>query len=107
VSVRDDELKSSTGPATIPIRIYKSTAQDSTSPVPAAVYYHGGGWILGNIQADDLFCRKIAKDLGHVVISVEYRLAPEHVFPSAVDDCFDAFECVSCSSPLRHKDSCL
>ncbi|KIW06143.1 uncharacterized protein PV09_03305 [Verruconis gallopava] len=58
---------------------------------PGAVFYHGGGWALGKIQADDIFCRLISRGLSHVVVSVEYHLTPEHVFPAAIDDDYDAF----------------
>jgi hypothetical protein len=73
---------------TIPIRIYHP--KNSAGPAPAAVYYHGGGWIIGSIEEDDIFCRMIVRDLGHVVVSVEYRMAPECVYPIAVDDSYGA-----------------
>jgi acetyl esterase/lipase len=60
----------------IPIRIYHSSSITNPS-APGAVFFHGGGWILGSIAADDLFCRKLALDLNHVVVSVEYRLGRE------------------------------
>ena len=80
----------------IPIRIYrpKHIAEDSES-LPVAVYYHGGGWTLGSIEADDIFCRMICRDLGHLVVSVDYRLAPEHPHPVALNDCYDVLEWVS------------
>lgn len=73
----------------VPARIYKRTGL--SKPVPGAVFFHGEGWALGNIDADDVFCRMISRDLGHFVVSVEYRLAPEHPHPAAFDDCFNAF----------------
>ncbi|KAF2101754.1 hypothetical protein NA57DRAFT_73191 [Rhizodiscina lignyota] len=97
VSVQDEEIKliSSGETSAIPIRIYKPTTAAFTRDTPneselrpAAVFFHGGGWILGSIATDDLFCRQIAYDLGHVVVSVEYRLAPEYVYPAAIDDCY-------------------
>ncbi|KAF2432485.1 Alpha/beta hydrolase fold-3, partial [Tothia fuscella] len=71
------------------VRIYQAAGSTNQS-VPGAVFFHGGGWMLGSIAADDLFCRKLASDLNHVVVSVEYRLAPENVFPAAIDDCYSA-----------------
>ena len=89
VHAADDEFTASGGHK-ISVRIYKPKGLDESAAVPGAVFYHCGGWVLGNIQADDVFCRMIARDLGHVVVSVEYRLVPEHPFPAPVDDCFDA-----------------
>jgi len=88
VDAIDDEFQAAAG-HTIAVRIYKP--KELASSAPGAVFFHGGGWILGNIQADDVFCRMISRDLGHVVVNVEYRLAPEHTYPGPVDDCFEAF----------------
>ena len=63
----------------IPIRIYHANSSTERS-APAALFFHGGGWILGSISADDLFCRKLALDLNHVVVSVEYRLGRNELF---------------------------
>ena len=59
-------------------------------PLPVVVYYHGGGWLLGSVAAYDIVCRALANASGALVISVEYRLAPEHPFPAAVDDAYEA-----------------
>jgi len=67
----------------IPIRIY---ARESGGLRPALVYFHGGGFVIGNIDTHDALCRAIAKESDSIVISVEYRLAPEHKFPAAVED---------------------
>jgi acetyl esterase len=72
------------GPAgDIPIRIYSS---EHGGLRPALVYFHGGGFVFGNLDTHDALCRSLAKESGAVVISVDYRLAPEHKFPAAVDD---------------------
>ncbi|HEU5160240.1 MAG TPA: alpha/beta hydrolase [Streptosporangiaceae bacterium] len=72
------------GPAgEIPVRVY-SPAPDRA--LPALVYFHGGGWALGDIDAVDPLCRDLARLAGCVVVNVGYRLAPEHPFPAAVDD---------------------
>src|SRR3954449_10016534 len=71
----------------IPARLY-SPAEEAVLPV--VVYFHGGGWCIGNITSHDGVCRKLAKQSGLTVISVDYRLAPEHPFPAAVDDCYAA-----------------
>ncbi|HWS32345.1 MAG TPA: alpha/beta hydrolase [Actinoplanes sp.] len=65
----------------VPCRLY-ATRPDS----PVLVYLHGGGWCYGSIETVDRFCRRVAERSGCAVVSVEYRLAPEHVHPAAVDD---------------------
>jgi acetyl esterase len=76
------------GPAgDIPIRVYSPAG---TGPFPLFVYYHGGGWVLGDIAGSDAYARTLANEAGCVVVSVEYRLAPEHRYPAAIDDCWAA-----------------
>jgi len=76
------------GPAgEIPIRIY---LPEGTGPFPIFVYYHGGGWVLGNIATHDGLCCTLANAARCAVLSVEYRLAPEHKYPAAVDDAYAA-----------------
>lgn len=72
------------GPAQpIPIRVYwPVTARN----LPALIYFHGGGWVIGNLDSVDRSCRALANASGCVLISVDYRLAPEHRFPAAVED---------------------
>jgi acetyl esterase len=67
----------------IPVRVY---ATGHGGLRPALVYFHGGGFVFGNIETHDAVCRALAKESGAVVISVDYRLAPENKFPAAVDD---------------------
>ena len=72
---------------TIPIRIY---TPDAAAPRPGLVYFHGGGWVVCDLDTHDVICRAIARRAGAVVVSVDYRLAPEHKFPAAVIDCYAA-----------------
>lgn len=65
------------------------------SQLPVVVYFHGGGWVLGNVESHDSTCRRLANQSGCSVISVDYRLAPEFAFPAAIDDCFEAVNYVS------------
>ncbi|GAB3590965.1 hypothetical protein GCM10027446_07430 [Angustibacter peucedani] len=58
-------------------------------PAPLVVFLHGGGWVQGGLRGYDAVCGQVASRLGALVVSVDYRLAPEHVFPAAVEDCFD------------------
>jgi len=71
----------------IPIRIY--TPQGSY-PFPILVYFHGGGWVICNLDTHDSVCRCLANGASCIVVSVDYRLAPEHKFPAAVDDAYAA-----------------
>ncbi|MBM3946347.1 MAG: alpha/beta hydrolase [SAR202 cluster bacterium] len=57
-------------------------------PFPALVWFHGGGWVLGNLDGADATCRSLCNEAGCVVVSVDYRLAPEHKFPAAAEDCY-------------------
>jgi acetyl esterase len=76
------------GPAgNIPVRIYTPRGR---GPLALLVYFHGGGWIAGDIRVYDTLCRALANASGCVVASVDYRLAPEHPFPAAVEDCHAA-----------------
>jgi acetyl esterase len=74
------------GPAgDIPLRLYD--AREAREPGPAVVFYHGGGFVVGNIASHHSMCSEIAHALDLPVVSVDYRLAPEHPFPAAPDDC--------------------
>ncbi len=71
----------------IPLRIY---TPEGDGPFGLLVYFHGGGWVIGDLDCSDAVCRQLATQAGVRVISVAYRLAPEDLFPVAVVDCFDA-----------------
>ena len=72
---------------TVPVRIYRPLSGDCVGGV---VYFHGGGFVLGSLDGHDAVCRQISVDAACTVVSVDYRLAPEHKFPAAVDDCVAA-----------------
>jgi acetyl esterase len=81
------------GPAgQIPIRVYRRFGLPDASP--AVVYLHGGGWVTGNLDSHDGSCRLLADESDCVVVAVDYRLAPEHPFPAAVDDAVAAYRWV-------------
>ncbi|HEX7794974.1 MAG TPA: alpha/beta hydrolase [Vicinamibacterales bacterium] len=69
----------------IPLRVY---GPERNEPLPVMLYFHGGGYVKGGIEDSDVFCRRLARASGHVILSVAYRLAPEHPFPAALDDAY-------------------
>ena len=73
----------------IPIRIYRTAAPEAAAMV---LYFHGGGFVLGGLESHDSICADIAHRTGYEVVSVDYRLAPEHLHPAAFDDALSAFE---------------
>lgn len=85
--VVDLEMQGPAGP--IPLRIY---APGGDGPVPVLVFLHGGGWVRGSIEAYDGPCRLLAEGADCIVVSVEYRRAPEHPFPAGLEDCYAATE---------------
>jgi acetyl esterase len=76
--------------ASIRARLYYPVEPGWAEPAPALVYFHGGGFTVGSVDTHDALCRMFARDGQCVVLSVDYRLAPEHKFPTAVNDAFDA-----------------
>ncbi|GGL29411.1 alpha/beta hydrolase [Planomonospora parontospora] len=72
----------------VPVRVYR--ADDGDHPLPVIVYFHGGGWVFGSVARNDALARDLAVRTGAVVVSVDYRLAPEHPFPAAADDALAA-----------------
>jgi len=75
----------------VPVRIYEP---DGPGPHPGLVYFHGGGWVIGSVDSHDPLCRALTNATGAVVVSVDYRLAPEHTFPAAAEDAYAATEWV-------------
>ena len=75
----------------IPARVYTPLKLRETEGLaPCLVFFHGGGWVIGNLDSHDVACRKLADEGQLIVIAVDYRLAPEHKFPAAVDDAIAA-----------------
>ena len=72
----------------IPLRLYRPLTAPNPAPnrAPTLVYYHGGGWTMGDLDTHDVLCRQLADESGCVVVAVDYRMGPEHTFPAAVDD---------------------
>lgn len=90
------------GAASVSIRIVAPVGK--TGPRPAVLWVHGGGYVTGSAKQDDRICAHIAHRLQVTVISVDYRLAPEHPFPAALDDCYAAFEFIHAQASSLHID---
>jgi acetyl esterase len=91
------------GPAgDVPIRIYTPTGD---GPLPVVVFFHGGGFTIGSLTSHDPVAHKLAAESGAIVVAVDYRLAPEHKFPAAVEDCFAALQWVGANASSFGGDS--
>ena len=88
-----NEVLSRPGAPDIPVRIYRP--KYGSLPLGALVFFHGGGFALGTLDSEHNRCAYLAKEAECVVVSVDYRLAPEHKFPAGFNDCFDAVVCVA------------
>jgi acetyl esterase len=86
----------------IPVRAYRG--RDTSGKLPVLVFIHGGGFCIGDLDTHDYICRKIANSARCAVVAVDYRLAPEHKFPSAVEDCTAAVEWVAAQSATLEID---
>ncbi|MBU2531611.1 MAG: alpha/beta hydrolase [Alphaproteobacteria bacterium] len=84
------------GPAgDIGLRLYRGQRAEPGVAQPVIVYFHGGGWVIGDLESHDTICRELAHRANVTLISVDYRLAPEHVFPAAVEDAIAATAWIS------------
>ena len=86
--VRDGLVPAEELPGGLPAIAYREYRPDGSPVLPALVYFHGGGWVLGDLDTHEGVCRALANAAGCVVFSVDYRLAPEHRYPAAADDCY-------------------
>jgi len=85
----------------IPIRLYYPAGD---APLPTLVYFHGGGWVIGDLDTHHGFCHALAKTSGCLVVAVDYRLAPEHRYPAAVEDAYAATKWVAENAALIQAD---
>jgi acetyl esterase len=96
--VRDHTVR--TAQACFQVREYQPTDRDGGPARPALLYFHGGGWTIGDLDTHDTLCRSLSLASGCVVVSVDYRMGPEHRFPAAYEDCLAAFHWT-----LEHADT--
>ncbi len=85
----------------LPIRIY---TPHGTAPHPVVLFFHGGGFVMGNLDTHDHICRNLCVASGCMILSVDYRLAPEHRFPAACDDCMAAVRWVAANGSTLNAD---
>jgi acetyl esterase len=88
--IEDIHIPGPAGP--IPARVYAPSA--GAEPLPVVTYFHGGGWVQGDLETHHGLCARLAKHADALVVAVDYRLAPEHKFPAAVEDCLAAYRWV-------------
>jgi acetyl esterase len=84
------ELQASGPPGPIPLRLYRPMGATPGAVLPVLVFFHGGGWVIGDLDTHDTLCRELANGAGFAVVAVDYRVGPEHRFPAAVDDALAA-----------------
>jgi acetyl esterase len=87
---RTRELHAEGPHGAIPLRLYRPLGSAESATLPVLVYYHGGGWVIGDLDTHDTLCREFANGAGCTVVAVDYRMGPEHRFPAAVDDAIAA-----------------
>lgn len=93
------------GPAgPIPLRGYRPQGAAGDEILPCVVFMHGGGWVFGDLESHDGLCCRLANQAGCAVIAIDYRLAPEHRFPAAVDDCAAAWQAIVVEAAALHID---
>ncbi|GAC1350026.1 MAG: alpha/beta hydrolase [Ktedonobacteraceae bacterium] len=98
-NIEDREIPGPEG--TIPIRIY---TPEGKGPFPVLVFFHGGGWVIGNIESHDVMCRSLTNAADCITVSVDYRLAPEYKFPAAPEDCYAATQWVAANAGTFNGD---
>ena len=98
------DLQASGPHGAIPLRLVRPAGSDDAAVLPVLVYYHGGGWVIGDLDTHDTLCRELANGAGCAVVAVDYRMGPEHRFPAAVDDCAAATRWVHAHATELHLD---
>jgi acetyl esterase len=94
VSLRREHVIAGPG-GDVALRLYRLSGAAADTVLPCLVFFHGGGWIMGSLDTHDGLCCHLANAAACCVISVDYRLAPEHPFPAALDDCVAAYRAIA------------
>lgn len=102
-SVVDQTIQGPGGALTL--RIYRGLGTDAKAKLPCLLFLHGGGWVIGNLESHDRLCRRLASGSGLCVVAVDYRLAPEHPFPAALDDAAHALRWIADHAHAWHIDA--
>jgi acetyl esterase len=97
------DLRTDAAHGSVPLRLYRPHGLSGAAP--ALVYYHGGGWTIGDLDTHDVLCRQLGERAGCVVVAVDYRLGPEHRFPAAADDCLAATRWVQANAAALGVDA--
>jgi acetyl esterase len=105
--LQTDGLSSSGGArsAAVALRLFRPAGTSAGDVLPVLVYFHGGGWTVGDLDTHDVLCRQLAVASGGAVLSVDYRMGPEHRFPAAVDDCLAAVRWVRAQAATLKLDA--
>jgi acetyl esterase/lipase len=90
IDIEDRNVPSHESGVEVPVRVYRPSG--SAAPLPVLLWMHPGGFVIGSIEMDHLMAMSLAKDLGCAVVSINYRLAPEHPYPAPLEDCFGALQ---------------
>lgn len=99
-SAQDRGIPSPNGP--VKVRVY---TPEGSGPFPVMAFFHGGGWVIGDLETHDSLCRELCGAVGMVVVSVDYRLAPEHKFPAAPDDCVAVTRWIAANAAALNADT--
>lgn len=99
---RDFTVPGPAGP--IPLRLYRPVGAAPEAILPCLVYMHGGGWVFGDLESHDGLCCRLANGSGACVVAIDYRLAPEHRFPAAAEDCAAAYKAIAADATALRID---
>jgi acetyl esterase/lipase len=91
LAISEQHLRCADDDADMAVRIYRR-AQSSAKPVPGILFIHAGGFVIGDLETEHSVCAAVVAALDVVLVSVDYRLAPEHPYPAAIDDCYSALQ---------------
>ena len=101
VSIADWMVPATTVSEAVSVRVYKPKLKKHDKPLPVLLWVHGGGFISGNVESDDAMCERFAVECNCAVVSVEYRLAPQHPYPAGFDDWYAALQWLACNGTSK------